>query len=90
MYSLEEVIAEKLRAILQQAGMSERCGWSRSSAREYYDLWQVLDTYRELPDARLRWRHVGPVAWPAGARSSSLQDGDQQSPTAGGSPRVSR
>ena len=49
-YSLEEMIAEKLRAILQQADMFERRGWSRSRARDYYDLWQVLGTYREQMD----------------------------------------
>ena len=49
-YSLEEVIAEKLRAILQQADMFERRGWSRLRARDYYDLWQVLGTYREQMD----------------------------------------
>ena len=49
-YSLEEVIAEKLRAILQQADMFEKRGWSRSRARDYYDLWQVLGTYREQMD----------------------------------------
>ncbi len=49
-YSLEEVIAEKLRAILQQADMFERRGWSRSRARDYYDLWRVLGTYREQMD----------------------------------------
>ena len=49
-YSLEEVIAEKLRAILQQADMLERRGWSRSRARDYYDLWRVLGTYGEQMD----------------------------------------
>ena len=37
-YSLEEIVAEKLRALLQQAKMFERHGWSRSRARDYYDL----------------------------------------------------
>ena len=46
-YSLEEVVAEKLRALLQQAGLFERRGWSRSRARDYYDLWRVLGTYRQ-------------------------------------------
>ena len=50
MYSLEEVVAEKLRAILQQADMFEKRGWSRSRARDYYDLWRVLGTYREQMD----------------------------------------
>ena len=49
-YSLEEVVAEKLRAILQQADMFERREWSRSRARDYYDLWRVLDTYRGQMD----------------------------------------
>ena len=46
-YSIEEVVAEKLRAILQQARVSEQCGWSRTRARDFYDLWRILDTYRE-------------------------------------------
>lgn len=45
-YSLEEIIAEKLRAILQHVGRMEERGWSRSRARDYYDLWRVLKTYR--------------------------------------------
>ena len=49
-YSLEEVVAEKLRAILQQVARLERRGWSRNRARDYYDLWQVLGTYREQLD----------------------------------------
>lgn len=44
-YSLEEIIAEKLRALLQQADIFERRGWSRSRARDYYDLWRVLCEY---------------------------------------------
>ena len=49
-YSLEEVVAEKLRALLQQAEMFERRGWSRSRARDYYDLWRVLGTYGDQMD----------------------------------------
>ena len=49
-YSLEEVVAEKLRAILQQADMVEKRGWSRSRARDYYDLWQVFGTYKDQMD----------------------------------------
>ena len=49
-YALEEVVAEKLRAILQQADMFERRGWSRSRARDYYDLWRVLGTYKNRMD----------------------------------------
>ena len=49
-YSLEEVVAEKLRAVLQQVARLESRGWSRSRARDYYDLWRVLGTYREQLD----------------------------------------
>ncbi len=52
MYSLEEVVAEKLRAILQHAEMFKRRGWSRSRARDYYDLWRVLDAYTDRMDLR--------------------------------------
>ncbi len=45
-YALEEVVAEKLRAILQHAEKLQQRGWSRSRARDYYDLWRVLGAYR--------------------------------------------
>ena len=49
-YSLEEIVSEKLRALLQQAEMFERRGWSRSRARDYYDLWRVLGEYGNRMD----------------------------------------
>jgi predicted nucleotidyltransferase component of viral defense system len=49
-YALEEVIAEKLRAILQHAQKLHERGWSRSRARDYYDLWRVLGAYRSQLD----------------------------------------
>ncbi|MBI2829422.1 MAG: nucleotidyl transferase AbiEii/AbiGii toxin family protein [Acidobacteria bacterium] len=49
-YALEEIVAEKLRAILQHVGKLEERGWSRSRARDYYDLWRVLGTYRDRMD----------------------------------------
>lgn len=49
-YSLEETVAEKLRAILQQVDLLARRGWTRSRARDYYDLWRVLGAYRERMD----------------------------------------
>lgn len=49
-YALEEVVAEKLRAILQQIDTLERRGWSRSRGRDYYDLWRVLGAYRDQTD----------------------------------------
>jgi predicted nucleotidyltransferase component of viral defense system len=44
-YRLEEIVAEKLRAILQHIGSLDERGWARSRARDYYDLWRVLGTY---------------------------------------------
>jgi predicted nucleotidyltransferase component of viral defense system len=44
-YSLEEIIAEKLRAILQNKQILEKKGWSRSRARDFYDLWRIFKTY---------------------------------------------
>ena len=49
-YALEEIVAEKLRAILQHIEKLEERGWSRSRARDYYDLWRVLGTYRAEMD----------------------------------------
>ncbi len=49
-YSLEEIVAEKLRAILQHLRSLERRGWVRSRARDYYDLWRILGTYRDRLD----------------------------------------
>ena len=44
-YALEEIIAEKMRAILQHVEKLHTRGWSRSRARDYYDLWRVLDAF---------------------------------------------
>lgn len=49
-YALEEIVAEKLRAILQHAKKLEERGWSRSRARDYYDLWRLLGTYQDRMD----------------------------------------
>ena len=49
-YALEEIIAEKLRTILQHVEKLQKRGWSRSIVRDYYDLWRVLGTFREEMD----------------------------------------
>jgi len=49
-YALEEIIAEKLRAILQHVQTLEQRGWARSRARDYYDLWRVLGAYGKQLD----------------------------------------
>lgn len=49
-YSLEEIVAEKLRALLQHQRALEQRGWVRSRARDYYDLWRILGEYRQQLD----------------------------------------
>lgn len=49
-YSLEEVIAEKFRAILQHKARLEQRQWARSRARDYYDLWRILTEYKDSLD----------------------------------------
>ena len=49
-YSLDEVVAEKLRAILQQRASLEQRPWARSRARDYYDLWRILTEYKDSLD----------------------------------------
>lgn len=44
-YKVEEIIAEKIRAILQFAKKLHERGWGRSRVRDYYDLWRILSEY---------------------------------------------
>lgn len=44
-YSLEEIVAEKMRALLQHLQKLKARGWSRSRARDYYDIWKILKSY---------------------------------------------
>lgn len=54
-YALEEIVAEKLRAILQTQQRLTLRGWNRPRARDYYDLWRILtERGRELRPALVR------------------------------------
>lgn len=44
-YHIEEIIAEKLRALLQTHKKLITRGWNRPRARDYYDLWSILKNY---------------------------------------------
>lgn len=44
-YQIEEIVAEKIRAILQFAKKLFERGWGRSRVRDYYDLWRILREY---------------------------------------------
>jgi hypothetical protein len=41
-YSLEEIVAEKLRALLQNEARRAERGWVRPRCRDLYDLWRIL------------------------------------------------
>ena len=47
-YALEEIVAEKLRALLQTKAHLDQRGWARPRARDYFDLWQLL-VHRGVP-----------------------------------------
>ena len=49
-YAIEEIVAEKLRALRQTQRRLEERGWNRPRARDYYDLWRLLTDYRVLVD----------------------------------------
>ena len=44
-YRLEEIIAEKLRTLLQTHHKLVFRGWNRPRAKDYYDLWRILDKF---------------------------------------------
>jgi predicted nucleotidyltransferase component of viral defense system len=44
-YRLEEIVAEKLRALLQTQQRLAARGWNRPRARDYYDLWRLFERY---------------------------------------------
>ncbi len=50
LYSLEEIIIEKLRAILQHTKKLHERDWSRSRARDYYDLWRIFGMFEDQLD----------------------------------------
>ena len=56
-YSLEEIIAEKMRAILQHFKKLEERGWTRSRARDYYDIWRIINGYSNA----LRMEIISPL-----------------------------
>lgn len=50
-YPIEEIVAEKLRALLQTHQKLIARGWNRPRARDYYDLWCILKSYSIVADA---------------------------------------
>ncbi|MFC1762974.1 nucleotidyl transferase AbiEii/AbiGii toxin family protein [Planctomycetota bacterium] len=72
-YTLEEVIAEKLRAILQHQEKLEERGWTRSRARDYYDIWRILGAYQDQLDLS---EFVALLREKCQVRDMSFQDAD--------------
>jgi hypothetical protein len=56
-YSLEEICAEKLRSTRQTQVMLAERGWARSRARDYYDLWHLV----QLEPGRVDWAQVSSI-----------------------------
>lgn len=52
-YALEEIVAEKLRALLQSEARRVKRGWTRPRARDFYDLWRVLGDLEKDIDVRV-------------------------------------
>ena len=52
-YPLEEMIAEKIRALIQFHKKLHERGWGRSRARDYYDVWRIFQSYQNLIDHSL-------------------------------------
>jgi len=46
-YQLDEIVAEKLRTLLQTNAMLISRGWHRPRGRDYYDLWRIVGSFRE-------------------------------------------
>ena len=49
-YQLEEIVVEKMRSLLQTHQKLIRRGWNRPRARDYYDLWRVLEDFGQTLD----------------------------------------
>jgi len=49
-YQLEEIVAEKLRAVLQSEARRLIRSWVRPRCRDYYDLWRILGAHEHTLD----------------------------------------
>lgn len=49
-YDLNEIVAEKIRALLQFSKKLHERGWGRSRVRDYYDLWRIFGFYSSSID----------------------------------------
>jgi predicted nucleotidyltransferase component of viral defense system len=47
-YRLEEIVVEKMRALLQTHQRLVTRGWHRPRTRDYYDLWRILGAFGDI------------------------------------------
>ncbi len=73
-YALEEIVAEKLRALLQTQLRLALRGWNRPRARDYYDLWRILAGRGQDLDPLLVRRILPEKLAARGVRYSSVDD----------------
>lgn len=53
-YSLNEIVMEKMRGLLQyKAKLEGQRGWAKSRCRDYYDLWRIFGRYSKHIDPTL-------------------------------------
>jgi len=52
-YQLLEIVAEKLRTLLQTHQKLMERGWNRPRARDYYDLWRLFSAYGKGFDRKM-------------------------------------
>lgn len=52
-YRIEEIIAEKMRCLLQTHAKLTQRGWNKPRARDYYDLWKIFSTFHSLINTSL-------------------------------------
>jgi predicted nucleotidyltransferase component of viral defense system len=50
-YRLEEIVAEKMRSLLQSRDRLAEGRWSRPRSRDYYDLWRLVTDFGTELDA---------------------------------------
>ncbi len=53
-YPLEEIVSEKIRALLQFSIKLHERGWGRSRVRDYYDLWRIVRDFQNV----LNWSTI--------------------------------
>lgn len=73
-YCLEEIIMEKLRAILQKIIKLHEKGWGRSRARDFYDIWMIYNRYLHSIDNNIIKANIAKKFSVKGIEFKSIED----------------